>query len=57
MIISARLPKSLRKYLRNGKSRLRREILDVEKREEKIKELYEKLKIKYDKKKVDRISH
>jgi len=34
-----------------------REILDVEKREEKIKELYEKLKIKYDKKKVDRISH
>jgi hypothetical protein len=38
------LPKSLRKYLRNKKAEIRREILDVEKQNEKIKELYKQIK-------------
>jgi len=34
-----KLPKSLRKYIRKEKSRIRREILDIKEREKRIKEL------------------
>jgi len=36
------LPKSVRKYIRKEKARIRREILDIQKQEEAIKQLYEK---------------
>lgn len=39
----SRLPKSIRKYLRKEKARLRREILSLEEQNRKIRELYEKL--------------
>jgi len=38
-----KLPKSLRKYLRQEKARLRREILDLAEQEKQIKELLEKV--------------
>jgi len=37
-----RLPKSIRKYIRKEKARIRREVLDVGKQEELINKLYEK---------------
>ncbi len=37
-----RLPKSIRKFIRKEKARIRREILDLKIQEEKIKKLYEK---------------
>lgn len=37
-----RLPKSLRKYIRTEKARIRREILDFKKQEESINELYQR---------------
>lgn len=37
-----RLPRSIRKFIRKEKARIRREILDLKMQEEKIKELYEK---------------
>ncbi|MDD5551814.1 MAG: hypothetical protein PHI88_01490 [Candidatus Pacebacteria bacterium] len=36
------LPKSIRKYIRKGKSRIRREILNIEDQNKKIEELTEK---------------
>jgi len=41
-----RLSKSVRKFIRKEKARIRREILDSKAQEEKIKQLYENLKIK-----------
>jgi hypothetical protein len=38
-----RLPKSLRKHIRQEKARIRREVLDIKKQEELITELYKKL--------------
>ena len=37
-----RLPRSVRKFIRKEKARIRREILDLREQEKKIKELYEK---------------
>jgi len=37
-----RLPKSIRKYIRKEKARIRREVLDMGKQEELIQQLYEK---------------
>jgi len=37
-----RLPQSLRKFIRQEKARIRREILDFKKQEELINELYQK---------------
>ena len=37
-----RLPKSIRKYIRKEKARIRREVLDMGKQEELINKLYEK---------------
>ena len=39
-----KLPRSVRKYIRKEKSRLRREFLDPQERESKIKELYNRFK-------------
>lgn len=41
-----RLPKSLRKFIRQGKARIRREVLDLAEQEKLIKELYERLGLK-----------
>lgn len=38
-----RLPGSLRKFIRQEKARIRREVLDIKKQEELINELYQKL--------------
>lgn len=38
-----KLPKSLRKYIRQEKARIRREVLDLKKQEELIQELYQKI--------------
>jgi len=38
-----RMPKSLRKHIRQEKARIRREILDIKKQEELISALYQKL--------------
>ncbi len=45
------MPKSLRKYIRQEKARIRREVLDIKKQEELINGLYQKL-IKKDENKV-----
>jgi hypothetical protein len=47
-----RLPKSVRKWLRQEKARLRREILDPKEAEVKIRELVEELHKKYHKDKT-----
>lgn len=44
-----RLPKSLRRFIRKEKARIRREVLDLKLQEEKIKELYEKFLKAYNK--------
>ena len=38
-----KLPKSLRKYIRMEKARIRREVLDIKKQEELINDLYQKI--------------
>jgi len=37
-----KLPKSLRKYIRQEKARIRREVLDIKEQEKLIQELYQK---------------
>lgn len=44
-----KMPKSLRKYIRKEKARIRREILDLGEQQKQIQELYQKL-FKKDKK-------
>jgi len=39
-----KLPKSIKKYIRKEKVRLRREVLDLEKQKKLIDELYKKFK-------------
>jgi len=38
-----RLPKSLRKYMRRKKARIRREVFNLEEQEKQIQELYQKI--------------
>ncbi len=38
-----RLPKSLRKHIRQEKARIRREVLDIKEQEKLINELYQKV--------------
>ncbi len=38
-----KLPKSLRKYIRQEKARIRRGILDLKEQEKKIQEVYQKI--------------
>jgi hypothetical protein len=42
-MLSIKLPKSLRKFIRKEKARIRRESLDWKEEEKKIKEIYEKI--------------
>ncbi len=37
-----KMPKSVRKFIRSEKARIRRQILDIKKQEEEIAKLYEK---------------
>ena len=41
--MQVRLPKSLRKYIRKQKARIRKEVLDLKRQEEEIKILYEEI--------------
>jgi len=45
-----KLPKSIRKYIRKEKARIRREVLDLKKQEELISELYQKFLRQYENK-------
>jgi len=38
----SKLPKSIRKFLRKEKARIRREVLDLKEREQLLQKLYEK---------------
>lgn len=51
-MIRQNLPKSMRKFLRKEKARIRREIFDAEQAEEKIRELVIKTAGEHNKKKV-----
>jgi hypothetical protein len=42
-----KLPKSIRKYIRKEKARIRREILDLKEQERLIQELYQKILKQY----------
>lgn len=51
MVLKKRLPKSIRKFIRKEKARIRREVLDLKEQEKLISELYKKfLKIPAEKK-------
>lgn len=39
-----KMPKSIRKFIRREKARIRRQFLDVKKQEEQIAELYKRIK-------------
>ncbi len=41
-----KLPKSIRKYIRKEKARIRREVSDIEKQKKLINEIYQKLNLK-----------
>jgi hypothetical protein len=41
-MVKKRLPKSIRKYIRKEKARIRREVLDLKEQEKLIEELYQK---------------
>ena len=40
------MPKSIRKYIRREKARIRREVLDIKEQQDKIQELYQQTKSK-----------
>lgn len=42
--MSKKMPKSIRKFIRREKARIRRQFLDVKKQEEQIAGLYKKIK-------------
>jgi len=44
-----RLPKSIKKYIRKEKARIRREVLDLKEQEKKIQNLYENIFKKFKK--------
>jgi len=41
-MVKKKMPKSIRKFIRKEKARIRREVLDVKKQEELIAEIYKK---------------
>ena len=49
-MIEIRLPKSIRKYIRKEKARIRKEILDLKEQERLIQELYQKILKNYENK-------
>jgi len=46
-MVEKKLPKSLKKYLRKEKARIRREVLDLKKQEELIQKLYQEISNQY----------
>jgi len=44
------MPRSIRKFIRREKARIRREVLDLKKQEELISELYQKILKQYENK-------
>ncbi len=42
----SKLPKSMRKYIRKEKARIRREVLDIKGQQKQIDELYQKINAK-----------
>ena len=42
-MVEKRLPKSIRKFIRREKARIRREVFNLKKQEELINELYQKI--------------
>ena len=52
-----KLPKSLRKYVRKEKARIRREVLDMKEQERLINELYQKFLKQYEDKRNLQPSH
>jgi hypothetical protein len=46
MALDLKLPKSIRKFIRKEKARIRKEILDLKEQEKLIQELYQKFLIK-----------
>jgi len=52
-----RLPKSLRKYIRKEKARIRREVLDLKEQEKLINELYQKFLKQYEDKRNLQLSN
>lgn len=42
-MLKKKLPKSLRKYIRKEKARIRRQVLDLKEQEKLIQELYQKI--------------
>ncbi len=50
MMVKKRFPKSFRKYVRNEKARIRREVLDDKEQEKLIDLIYQKLQNKNNKK-------
>lgn len=49
-MVKRKLPSSIRKYVRREKARIRREVLDLKKQEELIRELYQKILKQYENK-------
>ncbi len=41
-MVKKKLPKSLRKFIRREKARIRRDVLDVKEQEKQIQEIYQK---------------
>jgi hypothetical protein len=52
-----KMPKSLRKYIRREKARIRREVLDVKEQERLINELYQKFLKQNENKRDLQLSH
>lgn len=52
-----KLPKSISKFIRREKARIRREVLDIKGQENKIQELYKKLSSQHDTKRNIQPSH
>lgn len=48
-----KFPKSIRKYLRKEKARIRRQVIDLTEQNRQITELLEKLKMRYNIKKTE----
>jgi len=43
-MVKRRLPKSLRKFVRKEKARIRREVFDIKEQEKQISEIYERFR-------------
>jgi molybdopterin converting factor small subunit len=55
--MTTRLPKSVRKFIRKEKARIRKEVLDKKEQEKLIQELYQKFLKQYENKRNTEISN